>query len=43
MKHGALMRHPQFLADTVPLSAKNQDGAIMPSPTVMELQLLRLS
>lgn len=43
MKHGVAGSHHQALADTVPLSAKYQDGASVPSPTVMELQLLRLS
>lgn len=43
MKHGVAGSYHQALADTVPLSAKYQDGASVPSPTVMELQLLRLS
>ena len=43
MKHGVAVSHHQAFADTVPLSVKNQDGAVVPSPTVVELQLLRLS
>lgn len=43
MKYGVRVSHHRAFADTVPLSAKNQDGVLVPSPTVMEYQLLRLS